>query len=70
MITSGIIALVLGVACCILGILQNSSTEAKLRRLFESGSANPGTVFIVIGAVLVVVGIILLSVGIAKKNKK
>lgn len=63
----GIVFIVAGIGCAGYGFMQNNSLEAQLNSITSSGTANPGTMFIVIGVILLVVGIILCVVG-KKKN--
>ena len=63
----GIILIIAGIGCTGYGFMQNNSLEAQFTSIMSSGTANPGTMFIVIGVILLVVGIILCVVG-KKKN--
>lgn len=63
----GIILIIAGIGCAGYGYMQNNSLEAQFTSIMSSGTANPGTMFIVIGVILLVVGIILCVVG-RKKN--
>ena len=62
-----ILGIILIIACAGYGFMQNNSLEAQFTSIMSSGTANPGTMFIVIGVILLVVGIILCVVG-RKKN--
>lgn len=64
----GIILIVLGAGGSIYGIIQNNSIEAQMKSLFENGSIDPGTVFIVGGAVIAVIGIVVLIKGLSRKK--
>ena len=46
----------------------NNSIEAQLSSLFNSGSANPGNIWLYCGIAIAVVGAILLVLGLTKKN--
>lgn len=52
----GVILLVLGAVSVGYGYMQNNSLEAQLTSLFSSGTANPGTIFIIIGVVVAIIG--------------
>ena len=54
----GIILVVAGLGSAGYGFMQNNSLEAQFSSILSSGTANPGTMFIVIGVILLVVGII------------
>lgn len=69
MTIAGIILALLGAVSCVYGITQNNSFESQLGSLLSSGSTNPGTTFIVIGAVAAVIGIVLLIIGLSKKKQ-
>jgi len=69
MIIAGIIMIVVGAVSLIYGIIQNNSLEARLEAFFSSGTTDPGTVWIVVGAIVAVVGVILLIVGLMKRKK-
>ena len=64
----GIILIVLGAGGSIYGIIQNNSIDAQMKSLFENGSIDPGTVFIVGGAVIAVIGIVVLMKGLSRKK--
>lgn len=66
----GAILLVLGVACAGYGYLQNNSIEAQLSSLLSTGTTNPGTIYIVIGAVVAVVGALVCGWSIYKRHGK
>ncbi len=63
----GIILIIAGLGCAGFGFIQNNSLEAQINSLLSSGTANPGTMFIIIGAVLIVVGVVCC---IASKKKQ
>ena len=66
----GIILLILGVACAGYGYLQNNSIEAQLSSLLSTGTTNPGTIYIIIGAVVAVVGALVCGWSIYKRHGK
>ena len=66
----GAILLVLGVACAGYGYLQNNSIDAQLSSLLSTGTTNPGTIYIVIGAVVAVVGALVCGWSIYKRHGK
>lgn len=66
----GAILLVLGVACAGYGYLQNNSIEAQLSSLLSTGTTNPGTIYIVIGAVVAVVGALVCGWSLYKRHGK
>lgn len=63
----GIMLIIAGLGCAGFGFIQNNSLEAQINSLLSSGTANPGTMFIIIGAVLIVVGV---ACCIASKKKQ
>lgn len=69
MIIVGIILILAGGASAVYGVTQNNSWEAQLSSLFNSGSSDPGTMWIIIGAIAFVVGLVLLIAGISKTQK-
>lgn len=66
----GAILLILGVACAGYGYLQNNSIEAQLSSLLSTGTTNPGTIYIIIGAVVAVVGALVCGWSIYKRHGK
>lgn len=66
----GMILLILGVACAGYGYLQNNSIEAQLSSLLSTGTTNPGTIYIIIGAVVAVVGALVCGWSIYKRHGK
>lgn len=66
----GAILLILGVACAGYGYLQNNSIEAQLSSLLSTGTTNPGTIYIIIGAVVAVVGALVCGWSIYKRHSK
>lgn len=68
MIVFGVAFIVLGIISTIYGINLNNSLEAQLSAFFKSGSTNPGTIWIIVGATAIVIGLILLAVGLRKRK--
>ncbi|OUP62986.1 hypothetical protein B5F12_08905 [Pseudoflavonifractor sp. An176] len=66
----GAILLVLGVACAGYGYLQNNSIEAQLSSLLSTGTTNPGTIYIIIGAVVAVIGALVCGWSLYKRHGK
>lgn len=66
----GAILLILGVACAGYGYLQNNSIEAQLSSLLSTGTTNPGTIYIIIGAVVAVVGALVCGWSLYKRHGK
>lgn len=63
----GGILIVVGVALLQYGNKLNNSLEAQFDSLLSSGSTNPGTPWLTLGAVGAVLGLILLVAGLRKK---
>lgn len=66
-IVGGILA-ALGLASVIYGISLNNDMEAQLNAVFTKGTANPGTVWIVVGAVAMAIAAILIVVALMKRS--
>lgn len=69
MLILSIILILAGAASVITGIIQNNSIELQLESLLSSGSADPGTVWIVAGIIALVIGIVLLILHFVRKQK-
>lgn len=69
MLILSIILMLAGAASAVFGIMQNNDMELQMESIFSDGTANPGTVWIVIGAVALVVGVVLLVIHFTKKGK-
>ena len=69
MIVLGIIMLVAGIASYVYGNQMNNSIEMQVKSLLNSGTTNPGSIFVTIGIVVAVIGVILIVVGCIKKFK-
>ncbi len=59
----GIILTLLGVGSLVFGLMQNNSLEAQFTSLLSSGSVDPGTIWIIVGAVAVILGLVLIILG-------
>lgn len=70
MIILGIVLMCVGVGAYIYGDQLNNNLGAQLENLFNTGTTNPGSVYITIGLVITIVGFILLIVGIVKRMQK
>ena len=70
MIIIGIILMVVGMSACAVGAEMNSNLEMQLESLFETGSADPGMPYVMIGSTLFLVGFVLLIVGCVNHGKK
>lgn len=69
MLMIGILLMLAGAGSTIFGIVQNNDLERQMESIFESGTANPGTVWIVVGAVALIAGIVLVIVHFKKVKK-
>ncbi len=56
----GIFFMLAGIVSIICGIVQNDDLERRMEAVLAGRSANPGTVWIIVGAIVLVVGVILL----------
>jgi RNA polymerase subunit RPABC4/transcription elongation factor Spt4 len=56
----GIILVIAGLISVFYGNNQNNSLEAQINSFFESGSKNPGTIFIILGVIGIIIGIVLI----------
>ena len=70
MVGLGLVLLLGGSVSLIYGIIQNNSASAQWNSFLSSGSANPGTVFIVIGAIAAVLGLALIIIGSMSNTQK
>jgi uncharacterized membrane protein YidH (DUF202 family) len=68
-IIAGIFLIAGGLTGTIVGMTQNNDLRAQISSLVSSGTANPGTVWLVIGLVAVVVGIALLAAGLMRRRR-
>jgi len=68
MIIGAVIALA-GFGSIFFGINQNNSLSSQIYSYFSSGSANPGTPYIIIGVIGVIVGLIMIYFGYQKYNQ-
>ena len=70
MIILGVIMLVAGIASYVYGNQMNNSIEMQVKSLLNSGTTNPGSIFVTIGIVVAVIGVILIVIGCIKKYKE
>ena len=68
MIVFGILLILAGAGGVIYGVMQNNDGMAQLSSLLQSGSMNPGTIFIIAGAAVALIGLILTIVGATRKR--
>ncbi len=68
MIVFGILLILAGAGGVIYGVMQNNDGMAQLSSLLQSGSLNPGTIFIIAGAAVALIGLILTIVGATRKR--
>ena len=64
----GLIFIAGGVGLFIYGNNMNNNITAQLTSLFNTGSTNPGSVYITIGIVVGILGLIMFIAGILKKR--
>lgn len=69
MLILGIIFIIAGGISAIYGNSMNSSLERQLTTLFESGTYNSGTPFIIAGVLAIVLGIILVIVSLVRRSR-
>ena len=70
MIILGILLIIFGSGSLYWGSAQNNSLESQLISMFEKGTVNPGTPFIIIGGIGLAIGLIFLLVSLIKKRKQ
>lgn len=70
MLVLGILLIIIGAVGAFYGNYLNNDFEAQLSSLLDTGTANPGTVFIIGGFIAVGVGLVLLFVGLTKKKQQ
>ena len=68
MMVAGIVLLICGGVSLLYGLIQNSSLQAQLMSALGSGTLNPGTPFMVVGAIAAAVGIVLMVLASRKKK--
>ena len=68
MIAAGIVLMIAGVASIIYGVAQNDSMEAQFESIFNSGTKDPGNMWIIIGAVAAILGLVMLIAGLTKQK--
>lgn len=59
----GLLLTVAGLGSAVYGIYQNNDLESQLTSIFSSGTANPGTIWIIGGVVGIALGVILMIIG-------
>lgn len=67
MIILGIILICAGAASYIYGEQINNNIGMQLESFFNTGTTNPGSIYVTIGIVVAVIGLILTIIGIIKK---
>ena len=70
MIVLGIILICAGAASYIYGEQLNNNIGMQLESLFNTGSADPGSIYVTIGIVVAVIGLIFTIIGIIKKFQR
>ena len=69
MIIFGIVIVILGVVSAVYGNHLNNDFEVQLENLFETGTTDPGDIFMFVGIAAAVVGLILFVMGLIKRTK-
>ncbi|HIR34571.1 MAG TPA: zinc ribbon domain-containing protein [Candidatus Faecimorpha stercoravium] len=64
-----LILIIIGFVIIFFGYQQNNDINSQLESLFSSGSLDPGTVWIIIGAALLIISIVVLVITQWDKNK-
>lgn len=67
MLILGIILICAGAASYIYGEQLNNNIGMQLESLFNTGSTDPGSIYVTIGIVVAVIGLIFTIIGIIKK---
>ncbi len=70
MIALGIILICAGAASYIYGEQLNSNVEKQLESLFNTGSSDPGSIYVTIGIVVAVIGLVFTIIGIVEKFQR
>lgn len=70
MIILGIILICAGAASYIYGEQLNNNIGMQLESFFNTGSTNPGSIYVTIGIVVAVIGLIIAVIGIIKKFQR
>lgn len=68
LIVLGAILVLFGIISIIHGVNLNNSILTKVQNIFGSGSANPGTAYIILGILGVIAGSILIFYGYKRKQ--
>lgn len=70
MLILGIILICAGAASYIYGEQINNNIGMQLESFFNTGSTNPGSIYVTIGIVVAVIGLIFTIIGIIKKFQR
>ena len=70
MLILGIILICAGAASYIYGEQINNNIGMQLERFYNTGSTNPGSIYVTIGIVVAVIGLIFTIIGIIKKFQR
>lgn len=70
MLILGIILICAGAASYIYGEQINNNIGMQLESFFNTGSTNPGSIYVTIGIVAAVIGLIFTIIGIIKKFQR
>jgi len=70
MVFFGFLLIVAGAGSLIYGVNQNNSLTAQFQSLYSSGTANPGTIYIIIGAIGAIIGLIMIIAGLLSKSEE
>jgi len=63
------VAMIAGIVLAIIGFNKNSDPMAIAENVLKGGSANPGTIWIILGVVAILAGVVLLVLDIKKAKK-
>jgi DNA-directed RNA polymerase subunit RPC12/RpoP len=66
----GVIFVLSGIGSIIYGVNLNNNLASQLKSLWNSGSTNPGTTYIIIGVIAIIVGLIMIYAGLEKDKEK
>lgn len=70
MIILGIVLICVGAVSYIYGEQLNNNVGMQLESLFNTGSIDPGSIYVTIGIVVAVIGLIFTIIGIIKKYQR
>ena len=68
MVFFGILLIALGIGATMYGNAMNSSLREQLFSLFNTGSFNPGSIWIIGGVAAIVIGVLLLLSALLRKR--